>query len=455
MSDVVRVPISEIVVGERKRSLGDVTPLAESIAELGLLQPIVITEDRRLVAGMHRLEACRKLGWQEIDARIVQADDMRAELAEIDENLVRNELTALERAEQLARRKAIYEALHPETRKGTAQAIKMHRKLGHDVAVQYDKYVSADNALTYPSYKNDGKDVLPSNFAENTSVKTGLARRTIEEDVQIATRIPEDVRELLRATPVAESKTDLLTIARMPEEEQREVAKAIVEHGAASVKDVKKIRFQQDIARQKTEIESGAVQAPSGVFDVIAIDPPWPYGREYDPNGSRVANPYPEMSLEDIAAIDLPAADDCVLFLWTTHRFLPDAFNLMKTWGFEYKATLVWDKERIGMGAWVRMQCEFCLIGIKGRPFWSNTSLRDILREPRREHSRKPESFYQFVDAVTRGRKLDFFSREKRHGWESFGNETTKFSNGDAQGRDWGADCQTALREHGMDRLPA
>ena len=455
MSDVVRVPISEIVVGERKRSLGDVTPLAESIAELGLLQPIVITEDRRLVAGMHRLEACRRLGWQEIDARIVQADDMRAELAEIDENLVRNELTALERAEQLARRKAIYEALHPETRKGVAQAIKMHRKLGHDVAVQNDKYVSADDALTYHSYKNDEKDVLPSNFAENTSVKTGLARRTIEEDVQIATRIPDDVRELLRSTPVAESKTDLLAIARMPEEEQREVARAIVEHGAASVKDVKKIRFQQDIARQKAEIESGAVQAPSGVFDVIAIDPPWPYGREYDPNGSRVANPYPEMSLEDIAAIDLPAADDCVLFLWATHRFLPDAFNLMKTWGFEYKATLVWDKERIGMGAWVRMQCEFCLIGIKGRPFWSNTSLRDILREPRREHSRKPESFYQFVEAVTKGRKLDFFSREKRHGWESFGNETTKFSNGDAQGRDWGADCQTALREHGMDRLPA
>lgn len=432
MSDVVRVPISEIVVGERKRSLGDVTPLAESIAELGLLQPIVITEDRRLVAGMHRLEACRKLGWQEIDARIVQADDMRAELAEIDENLVRNELTALERAEQLARRKAIYEALHPETRKGVAQAIGMHSSLGHNV--------SPTIGLT---------------FVKDAEEKTGLSRSSICGDIQIATRIPEDVRELLRSTPVAESKTDLLAIARMPEEEQREVARAIVEHGAASVKDVKKIRFQQDIARQKTEIESGAVQSPSGVFDVIAIDPPWPYGREYDPNGSRVANPYPEMSLEDIAAIDLPAADDCVLFLWTTHRFLPDAFNLMKTWGFEYKATLVWDKERIGMGAWVRMQCEFCLIGIKGRPFWSNTSLRDILREPRREHSRKPESFYQFVEAVTKGRKLDFFSREKRHGWESFGNETTKFSNGDAQGRDWRADCQTALREHGMDRLPA
>ncbi len=432
MSDVVRVPIAEIVVGERKRSLGDVTPLAESIAELGLLQPIVITEDRRLVAGMHRLEACRKLGWQEIDARIVQADDMRAELAEIDENLVRNELTALERAEQLARRKDLYEALHPETKKGVAQAIGMHSSLGHNVT-----------------------DKLSVTFVEDTAKKTGVNERSIYRDVQIATRIPEDVRELLRATPVAESKNDLLAIARMPEEEQREVAKAIVEHGAASVKDVKKIRFQQDIARQKTEIESGAVHAPSGVFDVIAIDPPWPYGREYDPNGSRVANPYPEMSLEDIAAIDLPAADDCVLFLWTTHRFLPDAFNLMKTWGFEYKATLVWDKERIGMGAWVRMQCEFCLFGIKGRPFWSNTSLRDILREPRREHSRKPESFYQFVDAVTRGRKLDFFSREKRDGWESFGNETTKFSNGDAQGRDWRADCQEALRKHGMDRLPA
>jgi N6-adenosine-specific RNA methylase IME4 len=88
---------------------------------------------------------------------------------------------------------------------------------------------------------------------------------------------------------------------------------------------------------------------------------------------------------------------------------------------------MVWDKEKIGMGAWLRMQCEFCLVAIKGKPYWENTSHRDILREPRREHSRKPDSFFNIVEKITLGRRLEYFSREKRNGWEVFGNDTEKF----------------------------
>ena len=68
------------------------------------------------MAGYHRLEACRELGWTSIPAVIVEFDDLHAEIAEIDENLVRNELTALERSEQFRRRKDVYEAIHPERR---------------------------------------------------------------------------------------------------------------------------------------------------------------------------------------------------------------------------------------------------------------------------------------------------------------------------------------------------
>ena len=101
--------------------------------------------------------------------------------------------------------------------------------------------------------------------------------------------------------------------------------------------------------------------------------------------------------------------------------------SLLRHWGFTYKATLVWDKERIGMGAWLRMQCEFCLVGIKGKPTWNNTKHRDILREARREHSRKPEAFYEMVEDITVGRRLDFFSRQQRPGWETYGNDREKF----------------------------
>lgn len=192
-------------------------------------------------------------------------------------------------------------------------------------------------------------------------------------------------------------------------------------------KEIKIENRQAEIAKQKAQIENDELPVLKGVFDVISIDPPWNYGREYDPETSRVANPYPEMSVEEIKAIELPLNDDAVIFLWTTHAFLPHAFDILKHWNLEYKATLVWDKERMGMGAWLRMQCEFCLVAIKGKPFWNNTTERDIIKEARREHSRKPDAFFSLVDKICAGRKLEYFSREKRNGWEIFGNDINKF----------------------------
>ena len=119
-----------------------------------------------------------------------------------------------------------------------------------------------------------------------------------------------------------------------------------------------------DIERQREDIENGALALPEGVFEVVTMDPPWNYGRSYDPAGSRVANPYPEMTQAQLLELAPPFADDCALFLWTTHQFIWDAKELLDAWGFTYKANLVWDKEKIGMGAWLRMQCEFCLVGV-------------------------------------------------------------------------------------------
>jgi N6-adenosine-specific RNA methylase IME4/ParB-like chromosome segregation protein Spo0J len=194
------------------------------------------------------------------------------------------------------------------------------------------------------------------------------------------------------------------------------------------IKKEEKVKAREEyIQRQVEEINQGILPELQGLFNVVSIDPPWPYGREYDPATSRVANPYPEMSIEQIAAIELPLTPDAVVFIWTTHRFLPAAFKLAEGWGLSYKATMVWDKEKMGMGAWLRMQCEFCLLCTKGSPLWVNTSERDILRESRREHSRKPDGFFEMVNKLCHGRKLEYFSREAREGWEIFGNETNKF----------------------------
>ena len=198
-------------------------------------------------------------------------------------------------------------------------------------------------------------------------------------------------------------------------------------------KEEKKVERVELIQKQIEDIEEGLLPDLVGLFDVVSVDPPWPYEGEsknitsFDSVGRRVANPYPEMSIEQIKNIELPLMDNAVVLLWTTHKFLPDAFEILEEWNLDYKATLVWNKEKIGMGAWFRMQCEFCLVGIKGKPYWENTTYRDIIVESRREHSRKPDCFFEMIEKITMGNRLEYFSREKREGWKVFGNDINKF----------------------------
>jgi N6-adenosine-specific RNA methylase IME4 len=231
----------------------------------------------------------------------------------------------------------------------------------------------------------------------------GVSHDTISKVKKIQEKAPEDVKAKLASGTISINEA-FLDIKKDEKIEQRK----------AQIEEVKK----------KIETENLAVE---GLFDVIVIDPPWAYGREYDPQSSRVANPYPEMQVSEIEKIELPIKENSVVFLWTTHAFINDAFYLLNKWNLNYKAIIVWDKEQMGMGSTIRMQCEFCLLALKGKPIIQGSSERDIIREARREHSRKPEAFYQMVQRMTIGRKLDYFSRSKRDGWEVYGAETEKF----------------------------
>jgi len=411
----MKIKINELVIKKRMRSVKPekVEAIAGSIKEVGLITPICVNSDLELVAGLHRVEAAKLLGWKEIECNVVDFNsELRQLLAEIDENLQRSDLSVLERSDWLKERKRIYEELYPETKQKTGSEL-----------VERRWNTNAESAFVKES------------FTTTTAKVTGQSKRTIETEIQIANNINEDVKEILKDTEFANQKTSLLDLSKLDAPQQLAVAKKAVEKSLPSLKDAitevkkeeKKEARKQLIEQQIEDIETGKLPELKGLYDVISVDPPWPYGREYDPAGSRVANPYPEMSIDEIKAIELPFKDDAVLFLWTTHQFLPSAFEILKHWGFEYKATLVWNKEKIGMGAWLRMQCEFCLVGIKGNPYWENTTERDIINEARREHSRKPDAFFSMVEKITLGRRLEYFSREQRNGWDVFGNDTEKF----------------------------
>ena len=408
-----KINIDEIVIPQnrvREFNPDKIDELKDSIKEIGLLQPIIVNNQNILIAGLHRLEACKALGWTEIDCIVKDLQELDAELAEIDENLIRSELTTLERFELLKRRKEIYEAKYPQTKAATGVELANKRWNKSDA----------------------GDTVSPASFNEDTAKKTNVSPRTIKRGVQIATNIDDEVKAIIKNTDIANSTRNLVSLARLEPEKQKKVAEKIKNENIDNVEKaialIKKEEFMQNIEQQKQEIESNNLKAPDGLFEVVVIDPPWPYGTKYDPAGRRSANPYPEMSINELKELKLPAAENSTLFLWTTHKFIRNAFELLDVWGFEYRNALVWDKQKMGLGNLFRLQCEFCLVGFKGKPLLVNDgTFRDIISETRREHSRKPDSFYEMVDKLCVGRKLDYFSRQKRDGWETYGNDTEKF----------------------------
>jgi len=236
----------------------------------------------------------------------------------------------------------------------------------------------------------------------------GINKRQSHEFQKIAS-LPEETFENEIETAKAETNKRIeLTTTRM-------------------LKVAKKIERDNDLQKQKEDIDKLDYTNLLDEYDVLVVDPPWEYNRTYDPDGSRIANPYPSMSLDEIKNINLPSSENSVLWLWSTHAYLYEAKDILEHWGFEYKATLVWNKDKMGMGNWLRMQCEFCLLGIKGKPIYNNTKYRDIITEKGREHSRKPDCFYDMVNDICLGSKLDYFSREQRSGWYNYGNQINKF----------------------------
>lgn len=162
-------------------------------------------------------------------------------------------------------------------------------------------------------------------------------------------------------------------------------------------------------------------------YDVILADPPWRYRVAAVPRIA-IENHYPTLSIEEIASLNVAdiAADDCVLFLWTTTAKLEESFTVVRAWGFEYVTSAVWDKERIGLGYYFRGQHEFLLVCKRGAPPKPAEGSRpsSVIRERRTKHSVKPQRAYEIIEAMyPNARKAELFARNHRPGWDCWGNE--------------------------------
>ena len=205
------VPISEITVnpGRREAAPGDVKELADSILEVGLINPIMVDQTHTLIAGLHRLEAMKLLGRTEIECTVSDLDGLQVALAEIDENFVRKDLSDDEFRELLLRRKEIYESLHPETR-ATYDG-------GTFRGNQHQKVVAAKNAATTKS------------FVQDTAEKTGKSPRTIRQAIQTAKNMTQEAKSIIQGADAKVTKSDALRLSRLPPEQQAEAAVQLVE----------------------------------------------------------------------------------------------------------------------------------------------------------------------------------------------------------------------------------
>ena len=382
-----------------------VDDLAVSISTQGLLQPIVVRHSNSglmLVAGLHRLAAVKQLRHHDIRALILDGlNTDQALIAEIDENLVRADLSPAERALHLGERKRLYEKVHPQTR------------LGGD-----------RKSAKAKSGRQNGE--LKKRFTEDAAEKTGSSERTVQREVERAARI-DDLADVPGTS--LDSPDELDALAKLPPTVQRDlIARAKAGEDVTARHVAKKLRRDGRERELAAATEAASRTLGTKLYGVIYADPPW----RFDPYNVETSNCMPEnhyetMPLAEIEAFAVPAAPNCVLFLWATVPMLPQALQVMAAWGFTYKSASTWVKDKAGTGYWVRGIVEHLLIGMRGDDVPApapGDQFPGVIEAPRGRHSEKPDVFAgHIVRLFPTVPRLEMFARKARPGWDVHGNE--------------------------------
>lgn len=189
----------------------------------------------------------------------------------------------------------------------------------------------------------------------------------------------------------------------------------------------KNLTWNKLITQYLPEPKQKIVSLPEGDFNVIYADPPWSYNDVQDTKMLGGAKKhYQTMSIEKLCKLQLPLADNAVLFLWVTSPLLEECFAVINAWGFKYKTSFIWDKVKHNMGHYNSVRHEFLLVCTKGSFTPEVKKLYDsVIQEERSdEHSEKPKIVYEIIETLyPNGKYLELFARNKRRDWDSWGDQ--------------------------------
>ena len=367
------VDIAAIVVGERHRKdMGDIAALARSIAELGLLHPIVVAPDMRLIAGERRLEAVKRLGWREAPVTIVDLDEIvRGEHAE---NAHRKDFTLSEAVE-------IKRALEPLER-----------------AAARERMGSPENF----------SDLAKGNALDKIAKATGMHRTTL-------------------------AKAEAIVAAAEAEPERFGKLLADMDRGGRANGPYRRLQNIRATERIRAEPQPLPSKGPyRGGF----IDYPWAYEPDDENAPTRGVLPYPTMSIDECCAFGARSrfllAPDAAVGLWVTNFILARGLHMpiLQAWELAPKTVVSWPKERAGHGHYVRGHSEHFVIATRGKPTITLTDQTTLLKGPfhlvrKAAHSAKPiEAYSWFESLFPASRYFDLFSRYRHNDkWDCWGAE--------------------------------
>ena len=276
-----------------------------------------------------------------------------------------------------------------------------------------------------------GKFYPSGSTAKDIGKEYGISEKTVRNDAEfskavdkVAEKVGKEAKNAILTGQINIPKKDVEKIIEIKEEAPEFIEPVL--NGEITISKAIQETKRKKIKEKLNDIETVEAKAVEGVFDVIVIDPPWPMKKiELEVLPNQVEFEYPTMTIEEIKELKIPCADDCHVWLWTTQKYLPVAFQILQAWNLKYVCTFVWHKPG-GFQPFELPQynCEFALYAKKGNPkFGDLKDFKLCFDAPRGSHSEKPDFFYNLVRRVTAGRRLDMFNRRKIEGFETWGKE--------------------------------